>query len=46
MDYLIAEAVSIKVARLDHEAHELAVKDAEMKQRKKDAQKELHKMFN
>lgn len=44
-DYLITEAVALKVARLDREAQEQAQKDAEMKQRKKDAQKELANMF-
>lgn len=45
-DYLITEAVALKVARLDREAEEQAAKTAEMKQKKRDAQKELHKMFN
>lgn len=41
MDYLITEAVAIKANREDAKAHE----DAVMKQRKKEAQEELKRMF-
>jgi hypothetical protein len=45
-DYLITEAVALKVARLDREAQENAAKDAEMRQKKKETQRKLHDMFN
>ena len=45
MDYLITEAVAIKVAREDRDAQEDAEKAAEMRNRKKEAQEELKRMF-
>ena len=45
MDYLITEAVAIKVSKEDAKAQEEAHKAAEMKQKKEEAKKKLAKMF-
>lgn len=45
MDYLITEAVALKVQREDVRAQEQAHKDAEMKQKKEEAKAMLLKEF-
>ena len=45
MDFLIVEAVALKVNREDRETTEKAQADAEMKQRKKEAIEELKRQF-
>jgi hypothetical protein len=45
MNYLITEAVFIKANREDADAQDRAEREAEMKQRKKEAQEELKRMF-
>ena len=45
MDFLIVEAVALKVNREDRETSEKAQADAEMKQRKKEAIEELKRQF-
>lgn len=45
LDYLITEAVALKVAREDRDAHEEARAAEEMKQRKKEAIETLKQQF-